>query len=390
MYRQISSGIDVGNHQTKIMVTETMGGSLLPRIIGVGVAESKGLRRGFIVNTEEVAKSVKNAINQAEKTTGLQIKKASLSVGGVGVNAFTQIGATAISRADLEITNLDINKAVEESQNAIAESVLLNRKIIHNIPISFKIDGKLVLGQPAGMKGAKLEAKTFFVTCLEQHLDNLTEAVELAGVKVENFTASPFPASLVNLTRTQKIAGAVLANIGAETTAVAVIENDLPVSLEILPFGSSDITNDIALGLKISLEEAENLKIGNTPLGSFSRRKLDEIIEARLSDIFELIDNHLKKIGRNGLLPAGIVITGGGAGTINIEQSARTSLNLPAKALTGLLGVNSKIQVKENIWSIAYGLCLIGKDGLNEESFGNNFVKKTRLDILRWFKQFMP
>ncbi len=372
------------------MVTETMGGSLLPRIIGVGVAESKGLRRGFIVNTEEVAKSVKNAINQAEKTTGLQIKKASLSVGGVGVNAFTQIGATAISRADLEITNLDINKAVEESQNAIAESVLLNRKIIHNIPVSFKIDGKLILGQPAGMKGAKLEAKTFFVTCLEQHLDNLTEAVELAGVKVENFTASPFPASLVNLTRTQKIAGAVLANIGAETTAVAVIENDLPVSLEILPFGSSDITNDIALGLKISLEEAENLKIGNTPLGSFSRRKLDEIIEARLSDIFELIDNHLKKIGRNGLLPAGIVITGGGAGTINIEQSARTSLNLPAKALTGLLGVNSKIQVKENIWSIAYGLCLIGKDGLNEENFGNNFVKKTRLDILRWFKQFMP
>lgn len=372
------------------MVTETVDGSILPRIIGVGLAESRGLRRGFVVNTEEVAKSVKSAINQAEKTIGLQIKRASLCVGGVGVNAFTQTGATSVSRADLEITNLDINKAVEESQNAIGESVLLNRKIIHNIPVSFKIDGKVVWGQPAGMKGAKLEAKTFFVTCLEQHLDNLTEAVELAGVKVDNLTASPFPASLVNLNRTQKIAGVALANIGAETTAIAVMENDLPVSLEILPFGSSDITNDIALGLKISLEEAENLKIGNVPLGNFSRRKLDEIIDARLSDIFELIDVHLKKIGRNGLLPAGIVITGGGAGTINIEQSARTNLNLPAKALTGLLGANSKIQVKENIWSTAYGLCLIGKDGINEESFGNNFVKKTRLDILKWFKQFMP
>src|SRR3989344_4450224 len=207
------------------MITEPVTGSLLPRIIGIGITESRGVRRGFVVNTEEVAKSVKHAINQAEKTAGI-----------------------------------DIKKAVEESQNAIAENVLLNRKIIHSIPINFKIDGKLVLGQPTGMKGAKLEVKTFFVTCLEQHLDNLTEAVELAGVKVENLTASPFPASLVNLTRTQKIAGVALANIGAETTAVAVIENDLPVSLEILPFGSSDITNDIALGLKISLEEAENLK----------------------------------------------------------------------------------------------------------------------------------
>lgn len=372
------------------MVTETISGSLSPRIIGVGLAESRGLRRGFVVNAAETAKSVKQALNQAEKTVGGQIKKASLSVGGIGVNAFTQIGTAVISRADLEITDLDINKAVEESQLAIAENALLNRKIIHSIPISFKIDGKPVWGQPAGMKGAKLEAKTFFITCLEQHLDNLTEAVELAGVKVENLTASPFPASLVNLTKAQKIAGAALANIGAETTAVAVIENDLPLSLEVLPFGSSDITNDIALGLKISLEEAENLKTGNTPLGSFSRRKLDEIIEARLSDIFELINAHLKKVGRNGLLPAGIVITGGGAGTINIEQSARTNLSLPAKSLTGLLGANSKIQVKENIWSNAYGLCLIGKAGLTEDSFSHNFTKKARLDIINWFKQFMP
>jgi len=390
MVRQISSGIDIGSHQTKVMVTEMIDGSLLPRIIGIGTAESKGLRRGFVMNAAETAKSVKSAVSQAEKTAGLQINKVFLSVGGVGVNAFTQIGTTVISRADLEITDLDINKAVEESQTAITENALLNRKIIHSIPISFKIDGKAIWGQPAGMKGTKLEAKTFFITCLEQHLDNLTEAVELTGVKVENLTASPFPASLINLTKAQKIAGVALANIGAETTAVAVIENDLPTSLEILPFGSSDITNDIALGLKISLEEAENLKIGNAPLGSFSRKKLDEIIEARLSDIFELINTHLKKVGRNGLLPAGIVLTGGGANTVNIEQSARANLNLPAKALTSLLGANSKIQVKENIWSIAYGLCLIGKDGLVENSFGSNFAKKAHLNIVNWFKQFMP
>ena len=373
------------------MITELMNGSLLPRIIGVGAAESRGVRRGFVVNVAEAVRSVKSAISQAEKTAGLQIKRASLSVGGIGVNAFTQIGATAISRADLEITDLDISKAVEESQNAIAESVLLNRKIIHSIPINFKIDGKLVWGQPVGMKGSKLEAKTFFVTCLEQHLDNLTEAVELAGVKVENLTASPFPASLVNLARTQKIAGVVLANIGAETTAIAIIENDLPVSLEVLPFGSSDITNDIALSLKISLEEAENLKTGNSPLANFSRRKLDEIIEARLSDIFELINAHLKKVNRDSLLPAGIVIAGGAAGTVNIEQSARTNLNLPAKSLTGLLGANSKIQVKENIWSNVYGLCLIGKNGADLDNFGNTLIQKDVLKKIRsWFKQFMP
>src|ERR1035437_7743881 len=170
-----------------------------------------------------------------------------------------------------------------------------------------------------------------FIPCIDHHLNDILESVEGAGIRVEDVMAAPVAASLVTLTKSQKIAGVVLCNIGAETVSIAVFENSVPVSLEVFPIGSTDITNDIALGLKVPLEEAEQIKIGAITGNSYPRKKLEEIIEARLSDIFELIEAHLKKIGRSGLLPAGIVITGGGAGLGTIEDMARVALRLPSR-----------------------------------------------------------
>ena len=390
MARSIAVGIDVGTYQVRVLVAESHDRTAQPRVLGIGFAESKGLHHGYIINPTDAVKSIQTAIKQAERSSGITIKKASLGISGVGLSAITSVGTAVISRADFEITDLDIKKAIDASQTEIPETTLINRKILHTIPVQFRIDGKVVLGRPSAWKGNKLEAKTLFITCLEQHTDDLIEAIESLGVEVENVVAAPLAASLVSLTKPQKIAGVVLANIGAETVSIAVFENNDPISLEVFPLGSTDITNDIALGLKIPLEEAETIKLGNAPAGNYSKRKLEEIVQARLSDIFELIDAHLKKINRNGLLPAGIVLTGGGANLGGIGEFARYSLELPSRLSTGLIGGNSKIQVKDATWSVAYGLCLISFADKEETLFGGSFVKKARGNFINFFKQFLP
>jgi len=152
-----------------------------------------------------------------------------------------------------------------------------------------------VLGKPQGMRGTKLEVESLFITTFEQHLNDLVTAIENTGIAVEDIMASSLAASFVMLTKAQKRAGCVLANIGAETVSIVVFENSTPISIKVFPLGSNDITNDIALGLKIPLEEAEKIKRGGMSSANYSKRKLDEIIAARLTDIFELIQAHLKR-----------------------------------------------------------------------------------------------
>lgn len=393
MARSIATGIDIGTYQVRVLIAEeTAQGQ--PKVIGVGFAESKGLRHGYIINLPDATKSIQTAIKQAERAAGVSIKRAYLGVSGAGLAGMTAVGSAVASRADFEITDLDIKKATEASQAEIPESILINRRILHTLPFQYRIDGKPVLGHPTSWKGNKLEVKTLFITCLEQHINDLVEAVESVGVEVERVIAAPLAASLVNLTKPQKIAGVVLANIGAETVSIVVFENNDPISLEVFPLGSTDITNDIALGLRIPLDEAENIKQGKVPTGNYSKKKLEEIVEARLSDIFELVDAHLKKIGRNGLLPAGIVLTGGGASLAGIDQFARLSLALPSRASGGLIGNNSKIQVKDSTWSVAYGLCVVALSDKEETLFGTNFLgnnKKSIIDgIKHFFRQFLP
>ena len=166
-------------------------------------------------------------------------------------------GSAMISRGDSEITDMDIDKAIESSEKNIPHQEITNKKIIHTIPLSYKIDGKTVLGRPIGMKGIKFEVSTLFVTCLDQHFQDLVQAVEESGIEVEDVVAAPIAASLVAISRAQKIAGVVLANIGSETVSIIVYDNNIPISIKIFPIGSTHITNDIALGLKIPLEEAE-------------------------------------------------------------------------------------------------------------------------------------
>lgn len=393
MMRNITTGIDIGTHQIKVVVAEFVkeNNKQIGHILGTGITESKGLRHGYIVNNEDVVDSIKNAIRLAEKTSGIKIRKAFVSIGGIGLTTITGTSSVIISRADLQITDLDIKKLNELCEENLPSNLTQNYKILHSIPVQYKIDGKIVLAKsPIDMKGTKLEVKMLFITCLEPHLNSLLEAVDEADVEIIDCLASPIAASFVTLSKSQKMAGCLLVNIGAETISVIVFENNTPISLEIFPIGSTDITNDIALGLKIPLEEAENIKIGSIGSGSFSEKKIKEIISARLYDIFELIENHLKKIGRNELLPAGIFIIGGGSYISDIEEFARINLKLPSRIPSINLN-DKKNDFKDSIFAVAYGLCILGSSKEEKVNLGlRNTINKAGGKISEWIKQFLP
>ncbi|MCD5382387.1 MAG: cell division protein FtsA [Candidatus Pacebacteria bacterium] len=386
---RIVTGIDVGTYQVKVVIVRQNSkkdSKALPQIIGTGYAESRGLRNGYIINETDVMRSVRNAVAQAEKAANVRVKHAYISMGGIGLDEIRSHGEIITSRADSEITHVDIDKAMQDSEERILEQIP-NRKILHAVPLSFTVDGETVLGRPHGMKGTKLEVESLFITTLEQHLNDLVAAIESIGIVVDDVMASPLAGSLVMLSKAQKRAGCVLANIGAETVSIVVFEDGTPVSIKIFPIGSNDITNDIALGLKIPLDEAEKIKRGGITSATYSKRKLDEIISARLTDIFELIDAHLKKIGKDGMLPAGVIITGGGSGIATVQDLARAALRLPSKIATLDPGQNGK--VRDASWAVAYGLGIWGASGSSDES-GITIAKKTGNSLLNWFKQFLP
>lgn len=385
MKRRIATGIDIGTYQVKIVVVEELSdkrGLRQLRILGTGLAESKGLRHGYVINKEEVSASIIKAKKEAESVARVPLRAGFLAVGGISLDEARSTGSAIISRADQEITVLDIEKAGKTAREAVAAG-FLNRQVLHSIPLEYRIDGTKVLGDPLGMKGVRLEVDYLFVTCLAQHENALSLAVEDADIEIIDQMASPLAGSYVLLEGDQKMKGCVLANIGSETISIVVYDEGIPVSVKVFPMGSSHITDDIALGLRISLEEAERVKIGRLSGQMYPRKKVDNLIEGRLIDMFALIDKHLKSLGRRGPLPAGIIISGGGAGIGSISDIARGSLKLPARLAEFRLSADAKI--RDATWAVAYGLAIWGLTGdtnAPKKSFGASAMK--------FLQQFLP
>ncbi len=372
---------------TRVVVGEFLKGEKNPKIIGVGENATLGLRHGYVVNQTLATTSIKNAIILAEKSSGLKIKRAFVSLSGTTLRGEMSSGGTIISKADGEVTNLDINKALQDCEDNLN---LGNKKIIHIYPISFRLDGKEILGRLEGLRGTKLEAKALFITYSIAHLEDLLEVIAKAGVETIDVIASPVAINNIALSERQKIVGVALVDIGDQTTSLSVFENGLLMSIFTFSIGSSEITNDIALGFKIPLEKAEELKLGN--IGEeFSKKKLDEIIEARLCDIFESIENNLKKIKRSELLPAGIVFVGGGANTPGLVELSKSILKLPSNLGTTEIFGNTKTKLRDSSWFTALGLLTSGKDneGYSDGSF-RNFLKDLKNTIKSSIKQLMP
>jgi cell division protein FtsA len=323
-----------------------------------------------------------------EKKIGTRINKAIVGFSGMGLSSAYGVGGAIISRADNTVGEADISTALSDGESHIN---IENRKIIHRIPIEFYLDGKPVLGSPIGLKGIKLEVKILFVTAMTQHLEMILSVISRAGIEVIDIIASPLATASAILTEKQKSVGVGVIDIGAETVSAAIYENGVPISVFVLPIGSNDITKDIALGLKVDFDEAEQIKIGAMQ-PNVARRKLEDIIFARVIDFFEYTDSQLKKIKRSGLLPAGVILVGRGSLINGIEAFAKEVLRLPSKTFTAETGPLAELP--DSSWYTAYGLMHNGlqveNELVSEDSSGDSAVHSLKKAWKNILGQLLP
>lgn len=343
-------GIDVGTTNTTTVVARPEKSGKF-RVIGVGSSSSVGVRRGAIVDVEAAAASLRRSVHEASKASGVSIKSAIVGVGGAHMNAFSLRGAIAVSRADGEITEDDVRRVVHAAEGMVPRNP--NREIIHVIPREYRVDGEGGVTDPVGMVGMKLETEALIVDGSKSALANLIKCCEIAGIEVEDWVASTLAASEVLLTKKQKELGVILLDLGAGTSDFAVFEEGKVLDVGSFPIGGGHITSDIAIGFRTQVATAEAIKMRHasvamemrgkretiqladfTDSGSqetFLVRDLTDIVGARLTDIFELAAKALKKVGRNGLLPGGVVLSGGVADIPGIQDLARRELKLPVE-----------------------------------------------------------
>lgn len=399
MARNIIAGIDAGSSVTRVVVAEERKGAA-PYILAAVAKPTSGIRKGYVTDIDSVSQSILSAIKSAERIAGVEIKHAYLSVGGISLGSVKAKESTTVSRADGEISEFDVKRLLEQCEANLTN--IANKHILHRVPLAYRVDNNGILSRPVGMKGSKLEAEVLFMTSLSQHVEDLVRATENTGVAIEDIVAAPYAASFAALTKQQREVGCILANIGSSTVSIIVFEESKPLSLEVFPIGSTQITNDIALGMQIPLEEAEKIKTeyGSTE-STGSKKKLADIIEARLGDIFELIEAHLKKINRNGLLPAGIILVGGGSNLISLDEIAKSSLKLPAKVCKSFeknfsksQGQNSKDYIlSDPAWAVPLGLILIASQNaeLGTRDIGEaNMLGRTRGVFSKLLRNFLP
>ncbi len=387
------TGIDVGTYQVKVVIAASPDNPRdTPRILGTGYAESRGLKNGYITSVSEISRSISAAVAQASRAAQVKVKRAYVGIGGVGLDEAFSRGETVVERGDSQITERDVPRAIAASEASLPPAATLNRKIIHTIPLRYSVDGTRVMGRsPMGMKGMRLSVETLFITCLERHVNDLVAAVEEAGIEVEDIAASPLAASFVALNKMQKRVGCVLANIGSETLSIIVFEDDIPISMKVFPVGASDITHDLALGLRISPEEAEQLKQGAVLGSTFSKRKIEDVIGRRVSDMFKLVEAYLKKIGRSELLPAGIILTGGGSSVQTMADLAKAVLKIPSRRATVAEGPGSQVKLQDGTWAVAYGLTIWGfTQGGDLEPGSEGNIGDIFRGMLSWFRKFLP
>jgi len=377
-----------------------------PRIIGVGESVSLGMRKGVVVDIEEMTKSIKKAIDQAERGSGVKIEKAYVSIGGSHIKAKISKGIVAVSRADEEVSEDDILRAIG---NASAVSLDPNREVVHVIPREFSIDGQGGIQDPRGMTGVRLEVDTLIIEGLTPYIKNLRKCLGKAGVEIKELVLDVLAIGHAVLSRRQKELGVLVLDLGAGTVGMAVYEERKLLHIHILPVGSAHITNDIAIGLRTSIETAEKIKlsygsclpeevskkdtidlskIDEKEEGMASQKEIAKIIEARIDEIFALVNKELRKINRERLLPSGAVLVGEGAKIPGIIDLAKEKLKLPiqlgyAHGIDGLID-----KVDDPGFATALGLIFWALEMRSKPSVPStiNTVNK----IKRWFRNFLP
>lgn len=341
-------GIDVGTTKICTLVGEVDDASNLC-VVGVGVAPSHGLSKGVVVNVDEASKSIAASIEKAERVSGYTIESAYVGLAGKHISSLNSRGVVAVGRGERYITEEDVERAIEAAQ---AIAVPHNREIVHTIPRSYTLDGQEGVRDPVGMMGFRLEVEAHIVTGAVASMRNLVQCVESANVAVNDLILQPLASSEAVLSPEERETGVALVDAGGGTTDVAIFVEGSVWHSVVLPVGGNNLTNDVAVGLRTPFATAEELKIkygtslpetvdpaetvdvaafGEGASQSVSRLQLAQIIEARAEEMYLLIQNEIKRSGYEGLLPAGLVLTGGTAELQGFKELGREMLGLPVR-----------------------------------------------------------
>ena len=407
MNREIHAvGLDVGSSHVRCVIGEAAGAGMM-NIVGIGEAESRGLRRGIVTSAEAVSESIRRAVGEAERVSGLEAGVAMVNLSGEHFRGENKAGVVAVAGAGREITEEDVSRAVE---SASAMQLPAGWEIFSRLPQEFIIDGQDGITEPVGMSGARLESLVHIVIGPGAGRQNLEKAVRRAGIEVERMMLEPLAAAESTLTDDDREYGCALVNIGAEITSVMIFGRGAVQHTAVFPFGSLHFTKDIAHGLRVSIQEANKIKhdygcvagflmndeerqqvIEIVPVGRSESRRLSkeilcDIMQPRAVELLQHIAHEIAKVPSS--IPSGVVLTGGGAlarGMVDIAEQvfdAPTRLGfLEESYFGGLAG-----EVQSPAWATACGLALSSiRSQVREQNYGG---RSSRSKVTEWFENF--
>jgi cell division protein FtsA len=408
---EIFVGIDIGSSKTATVVATREGEDHLS-IIGVGISNLTGLKKGVVTEIEDAVSGISESVEIAERMAGIEISQGTVNINGAHISSLNSNGVVGVGRADQQITKEDMLRAEDAAQ---AVQISPNKEILHVFPRVYKVDDQEGIKDPLGMTGIRLEVDTHIVCVASQASKNLHKVLAQAGIRVQDEIATPLASAKAVAKKRQLDLGCVVVDIGASTTGMTVYEEGELFHTAVLPIGGTHITNDIAIGIRTSIDIAEKVKIkyghcqhkevsekDKVDLseidikeeGIISRRHLAEIIEARYEEMLKMVREELKTIGREALLPAGVILTGGVAKMAGAEDKAKEVLKLPVELGQphNLFGITDKIYTPQ--MSAAVGLLLYNF----EESGASSRSNKTESDTFtkagnmakKIFKTFLP
>ncbi len=341
-------GLDIGTSKVAAIVGEQRDGAGL-EIIGLGSVDSRGIRCGSVVNLEAAVASIRKAIEEAELTAGIEIDNVYLGLSGSQIKGFNSRGVVAVAGKNREITRDDVRRAIETAR---AVSLPVGREILHVLPQDFVVDDQDGIADPVGMTGSRLEVNVHIVTGGSAVLQNIVTCVNRAGVNVRESVLEQLAASEAVLTDDEKQLGVALLDIGAGTTDIAIYERGSLWHTAVVAFGGDHFTNDIAVGLRMPIPEAEKLKrrsgcalsamvgddesmdvasVGGRPPRVMARRILSEVLQPRAEEVFHAVWDEIHRAGYEKALNSGIVLTGGGANLEGMVETAEQIFDLPVR-----------------------------------------------------------
>jgi cell division protein FtsA len=375
-------GIDVGTSKVCALIGEVGRDGRLT-VIGHGTVPSSGLKKGAVVNIDQTVRSIRDAVERAERLSGWKIDKAFVGVGGAQVESLNSTGQVAVASHTREVARDDIRRAVEQARTIPIPST---REVLHVERRGFIVDGQEGVKDPLGMSALRLEVETHIVTAPATAVQNLMKCVAQAGVKIDELVVNALASAEAVASETERELGVAVADVGAGTIDLAMFNEGSPFHTRVLPVGGNNVTNDVAIGMKTSLPVAEELKVRNgtcdlrgieesesiavSVLGEdagreISRLELCQIIEARMRETFELLAGEMRSAG-SGMLPAGLILTGGGAQLAGIAELGREVLQMPVRVVSpsGIGGLTDSILTPA--FSTSIGLLQWGATFLDE------------------------